>query len=43
MPDHMETGIEELSGFSMDDVRVHYNSDKPSTVQALAYTPTFAA
>lgn len=38
MPDHMKTGIEELSGFSMDDVRVHYNSDKPSTVQALAYT-----
>lgn len=38
MPDHLKTGIEELSGFSMDDVRVHYNSSKPATVQALAYT-----
>ena len=38
MPDHLKAGIESLSGFSMDDVRVHYNSDKPATVQALAYT-----
>lgn len=38
MPDHLKEGIESLSGFSMDDVRVHYNSDKPATVQALAYT-----
>ena len=38
MPDHLKAGIENLSGFSMDDVRVHYNSDKPATVQALAYT-----
>lgn len=38
MPDNLKTGIEDLSGFSMDDVRVHYNSDKPATVQALAYT-----
>lgn len=38
MPDNLKNGIEELSGFSMDDVRVHYNSDKPATVQALAYT-----
>lgn len=38
MPDHLKVGIESLSGFSMDDVRVHYNSDKPATVQALAYT-----
>ena len=38
MPDHLKNGIEELSGVSMDDVRVHYNSDKPATVQALAYT-----
>ena len=29
MPDHLKAGIEDLSGFSMDDVRVHYNSDKP--------------
>lgn len=38
MPDHLKAGLEMLSGFSMDDVRVHYNSDKPATVQALAYT-----
>ncbi len=38
MPDRLKAGIEQLSGLSMDDVRVHYNSDKPATVQALAYT-----
>ena len=38
MPDNLKPGIESLSGFSMDDVRVHYNSSKPATVQALAYT-----
>ncbi|SMP55572.1 protein of unknown function [Fibrobacter sp. UWB10] len=38
MPDNLKSGIESLSGFSMDDVRVHYNSSKPTTVQALAYT-----
>ena len=38
MPDNLKSGIESLSGFSMDEVRVHYNSSKPATVQALAYT-----
>ena len=38
MPDNLKAGIESLSGFSMDDVRVHYNSSKPAIVQALAYT-----
>lgn len=38
MPDHLKTGVEELSGFAMDDVKVHYNSSQPATVQALAYT-----
>lgn len=38
LPDKLKAAIERLSGFSMDDVRVHYNSDKPSAVQALAYT-----
>ena len=38
MPDDLKSGIESLSGFSMDNVRVHYNSSKPATVQALAYT-----
>lgn len=30
MPDHLKGGIEKLSGFSMDDVKVHYNSAKPN-------------
>lgn len=38
LPDNLKTGIENLSGYSMDDVRVHYNSDKPAQLQALAYT-----
>ncbi|MCD7937372.1 MAG: DUF4157 domain-containing protein [Tannerellaceae bacterium] len=38
LPDNLKTGIESLSGFSMDDVRVHYNSGKPTQLQALAYT-----
>jgi len=37
MPDQLKTGIENLSGFSMDDVRVHYNSAKPAQLQAHAY------
>lgn len=38
MPDNLKEGIEDLSGFSMDDVRVHYGSSKPAAVQAHAYT-----
>ena len=38
MPDNLKTGVENRSGFSMDDVRVHYNSSKPAQLQALAYT-----
>lgn len=38
IPDAMKNRYESLSGFSMDDVKVHYNSSKPATVQALAYT-----
>lgn len=38
LPDNLKTGVENLSGFSMDDVRVHYNSSKPAQLQALAYT-----
>lgn len=29
---------EALSGYSFDDVKVHYNSSKPAKMQALAYT-----
>lgn len=38
MPENLKGGIEDLSGFSMDDVRVHYGSSKPAAVQAHAYT-----
>lgn len=38
LPDTLKAGIETLSGISMDDVQVHYNSTKPAHVQALAYT-----
>jgi hypothetical protein len=37
LPDNLKTGIENLSGYAMDDVKVHYNSDKPAQVQAHAY------
>lgn len=38
LPDNLKAGVESLSGYSMDDVKVHYNSSQPATVQALAYT-----
>ena len=38
MPDKLRTAVESISGLSMDNVRVHYNSDKPSQVGAWAYT-----
>lgn len=37
LPDHLKTGVETLSGFSMDDVKVHFNSAKPAQLQAFAY------
>ena len=37
LPDNLKAGIEKLSGLSMDDVKVHYNSDKPEQLGALAY------
>lgn len=38
LPDTLKAGVETLSGLSLDDVQVHYNSSKPAGVQALAYT-----
>ena len=38
LPNSLKAGIEHLSGISMDDVHVHYNSADPAQVQALAYT-----
>lgn len=37
LPDNLKSSIENLSGYSMDDVKVHYNSSKPAQLQALAY------
>ena len=30
LPDNLKSGIENLSGYSEDDVKVHYNSSKPA-------------
>lgn len=38
LPDNLKAGVESLSGYSLDNVKVHYNSSQPATVQALAYT-----
>ena len=37
LPGNLQTGIENLSGMSMEDVKVHRNSDKPAKLQAHAY------
>ncbi|ACY14581.1 eCIS core domain-containing protein [Haliangium ochraceum] len=37
LPGGLKTGIESLSGVSMDGVKVHYNSPRPAHVGALAY------
>lgn len=38
IPRRMKTGFEHSSGFSFDNVRVHYNSEKPAQLHAHAYT-----
>lgn len=37
LPDKLQSGMEALSGMSLDHVNVHYNSSKPAAVQAHAY------
>jgi hypothetical protein len=37
LPDNLKSGMENLSGYSLDDVKVHRNSDKPAQLQALAH------
>jgi hypothetical protein len=37
MPDQLKSGIESVSGLSMDHVQVHYNSSQPGQLNALAY------
>lgn len=38
LPDQLKTNIESVSGYCLDDVKVHYNSSKPAFFHALAYT-----
>lgn len=38
LPTQLKAGVENLSGYSLDDVKVHYNSPKPAQLKALAYT-----
>ena len=37
LPERLKSGIEALSGLSMDHVRVHRNSPRPAQLRALAY------
>jgi hypothetical protein len=37
LPDNLKSGIEGLSGYSLDDVKVNYNSNKPAQLNAHAY------
>lgn len=37
LPHNLKRGIENLSGMSMDNVKVHYNSSWPAQLNALAY------
>lgn len=37
LPDRLKSGVEALSGVSLDGVKVHYNSAEPAQLNALAY------
>ncbi|WP_229423832.1 eCIS core domain-containing protein [Massilia frigida] len=37
LPDQLKSGIESLSGISMDHVKVHFNSSRPAQLHAHAY------
>src|SRR5437899_1109591 len=38
LPDALKSGVESLSGMSLDNVDVHYNSSEPAQLDALAFT-----
>lgn len=38
IPNNIKSQAEQKSGFSFDDVRVHYNSLRPARLQAYAFT-----
>jgi len=37
LPNDVKSGVEQLSGVSLDDVKVHYNSSQPAQLHAHAY------
>ncbi|MGI4743382.1 MAG: eCIS core domain-containing protein [Janthinobacterium lividum] len=37
LPEGLKAAMEKMSGLSLDGVKVHYNSQKPAQVNALAY------
>jgi hypothetical protein len=37
LPDNLKSGMENISGINLDQVRVHYNSPRPAAVQAHAF------
>ncbi|OAQ38545.1 hypothetical protein A5893_14080 [Pedobacter psychrophilus] len=37
LPDQLKEGVENLSGYSLDDVKVHYNANQPAQLQAYVY------
>ena len=37
LPANLKAGVENLSGLSMNNVKVHYNSDQPAQLNAKAY------
>lgn len=37
LPEALKRGLESLSGYALDDVKVHYNSSRPALLQAHAY------
>ncbi|WP_430410657.1 DUF4157 domain-containing protein [Kordia sp.] len=37
LPDNLKSGMENISGHALDDVKVHYNSSKPAQLNAHAY------
>ena len=37
LPSGLKSGVEQLSGYAMDDVKVHYNSGKPAQLRAMAF------
>jgi hypothetical protein len=37
LPDDLKTNLEAMSGMSLDQVKVHYNSSKPAKLDAYAY------